>query len=97
MANILKTIAKNGQITKLNVEVSFDYSNKIVFDSYNKTTTVWPCSIKIDGVFYENAFTSYYNVSKKTGRYSQTFTCNKTGLKFNDSHKKLVEHLLKIN
>lgn len=96
MATILKTISKNGQISKLNVDVTFDYSQEIVSNSYLKTTKVWPCNIMIDNVYYKNAFTSYYNVSKKTGRYSQTFTCNRTGLKFNDSHKKLVEHLLRM-
>lgn len=96
MATILKSISKNGEIIKLNVEVTFDYSNEIVSSTYLKTTQIWPCNIMINDVYYENAFTSYYNISKKTGRYSHTFTCNKTGLKFNDSHKKLVEHILKF-
>lgn len=96
MATILKTISKNGQNIKLNVEVSFDYSQEIVFSDNTKTTQNWPCNITINGALYKNAFTAIYNVSKKTGRYSQSFVCNKTGLKFNDSHKKLVEHLLKM-
>lgn len=97
MAAYNKTIELNGKKIIVNVNFDYDYLSTYTTSDRMKKTSKRLVNVWINNVCYKNAVTSIYNVSNKTGRYSASFVCNKTGAKFNDSEKKVVEHILTLN
>lgn len=91
MENYNKTIQLNGKSIKVNVEFSYHTTERIT----NHQSWTMPVSIIINNVSYEKAMNVSCDINKSTSGLK--FTCNKTGLKFNDSHKKIIEHILTIN
>lgn len=95
MATYNKSIELNGKSTKANVCFTI-FSKAHTISDRLKETFITPMSIWIDDVCYENAITAYCNMSKKTGKCSVSYICNKTGIKFPDSQKKIIEHILNM-
>jgi hypothetical protein len=91
MKTYIKTIELNGKLTKVKVGFLYHETERIV-SSYD-----WkmPVSIFIDDFCYEKVVNVSRDTSKKFGGLK--FTCNKTGVQFNDNEKKVIEHILKIN
>lgn len=96
MATYNKKIELNGKSIIVKVNFDYDYSSSVTTSDRMKETSTRPVNVWINNVCYKNAVTSIFNVSKKTGRYSASFLCNKTGAKFNDSEKKVIEHILSM-
>lgn len=86
----MKTLNVNGQNVKMDVHFGTNLTNKPV-------NTEFQVSVSIEGKIYENAFTGFCNFNKKTFKTSISYTCNKTGLKFGDSEKKCLEHIIALN
>jgi hypothetical protein len=95
MAIYNKSIELNGKSTKAKVGFA-EYSNTITTSDIFKETYSTPMNVWIDDVCFENAITAICNLSKKTGRHTVSYICNKTGIKFPDSEKKVVEHILNM-
>jgi hypothetical protein len=85
-----KTIELNGKLVK--VKVGFYYH------TIERTTNyqVWsvPVSIFINEICYDKVVNISSDESKRNSGLK--FTCNKTGRRFNDSEKKVVEHILNL-
>jgi hypothetical protein len=97
MATYNKTIELNGKSIKVNV--GFQYHRSDVITTSDRTGETWtmPVSVFVNDICYEKAVTSICKMTKKTGRHYVNFVCNKTGVKFNDSEKKVIEHILTLN
>jgi hypothetical protein len=85
-----KTIQFNGKSTK--VKVGFYYHTTERTTNY-QTWSV-PVSIFINEICYDKVVNVSSDESKRNSGLK--FTCNKTGTKFNDSEKKVVEHILNL-
>ena len=97
MATYNKKIVLNGEKLTVNVGFSLDNSKFVTTSDNNKITHSNPTyTIFINEVAFDNAFTSVCTESKKTGKHSVSYICNKTGIKLPDSHNKLVEHILNM-
>jgi hypothetical protein len=91
MENYNKTISLNGKSIKVNIAFSYHESERIISLDYWKM----PVTIFINDICYDKALTIMSNMNKSKSKLE--FVCNKTGVKFNDSHKKVVEHILNLN
>ena len=96
MATYNKKIELNGKSIIVNVNFDYDFASNVTTSDRMKETSTKLVNVWINNICYKNAVTSICNISKKTGRYSASFVCNKTGIKFNDSEKKVVEHILNM-
>lgn len=91
MESYNKTIKLNGKSINVNVEFFYHTTERIT------TLSSWtmPVSIIVNNVCYDKAVNVSSDTTKKNSGLK--FTCNKTGVKFNDSHKKVIEHILTLN
>jgi hypothetical protein len=85
-----KTIELNGKLIMVKVCFSYHTEDRIV----SPYSWEMPVSIFVNDFCYEKSV----NVSRDTTKTNSKlkFTCNKTGEKFNDSEKKVVEHILNL-
>jgi hypothetical protein len=90
MENYNKTIKLNGKSIKVNIAFSYHTEERIISLDFWKM----PVTIFIDNICFDKALTVMSNTNKSNS--SLQFVCNKTGVKFNDSHKKVVEHILNL-
>ncbi len=90
MASYNKTIELNGKSIKVNVEFSYHTTERIT----SLTSWTMPVSIFINDICYDKVINVSSDTSKKNSGLK--FTCNKTGTKFNDSEKKVVQHILNL-
>jgi hypothetical protein len=97
MATYNKKIVLNGEKVTVTVGFSLDNSKFVTTSDNNKTTySNSTYTIFINELTFENAFTSVCTESKKTGKNSVSYICNKTGVRLPDSHNKLVQHILSM-
>jgi hypothetical protein len=91
MEKYSKTIELNGKSIKVNVEFSYHTTER------KTTLQSWtmPVSVIINNICYDKVVNVSCDTTKRNSGLK--FTCNKTGLKFNDSHKKVIEHILTLN
>lgn len=90
----MKTLNINGVKTKRDVglEIVKLEPSTLIPGSKSKGEV----NIRIDEDVYNNCFTYYISMSKKTYRYSETYICNETGYKIFNSEKKCIEHLIHL-
>jgi hypothetical protein len=90
MENYNKTIKLNGKSIKVNIAFSYHTEERII----SLNSWKMPVTIFIDNICFDKALTVMSNTNKSNSGLQ--FVCNKTGVKFNDSHKKVVEHILNL-
>jgi hypothetical protein len=95
MATYNKKIELNGKQITVKAGFGLDLNMFTTVSDDKKTVHSNPTySVYINGVEYKNVFTSICTENKKTGRASISYICNKTGIKFANSDKKLIEYIL---
>lgn len=94
----MKTYIKDGKTLRANYSVT--YGDKISESGdpklkFSNHVIVSKANICFNGVSYDNEFAVRCSISHKTGRYSITYIHVKTGFKCGDSHKQVINYLVK--